>query len=208
MNFLGFFIEKIYYKSSKYLLLDVLVNLSHHTANVVLNMIQDRDDFLQTIKKNMNDTDFTCRIKCIEIVYLMLSLISIEHLVKISLIFEEEKTCLKYILSSILYFINSIKPLENKWKIEIINNLIKIGLLNGFENKTERFEDEHILIINQINSEIKNILGDEDNISQEKDGINGGNINILSSHNPFMIFNKTYDAKNISKGENNNENIF
>lgn len=220
MNFLGFFIEKIYYKSSKYLLLDVLVNLSHHTANVVLNMIQDRDDFLQTIKKNMNDTDFTCRIKCIEIVYLMFSLISldinlilfkneiIEHLVKISLIFEEEKTCLKYILSSILYFINSIKPLENKWKIEIINNLIKIGLLNGFENKTERFEDEHILIINQINSEIKNILGDEDNISQEKDGINGGNINILSSHNPFMIFNKTYDAKNISKGENNNENIF
>ena len=105
-------------------------------------------------------------------------------------------------------YINSIKPLENKWKIEIINNLIKIGLLNGFENKTERFEDEHILIINQINSEIKNILGDEDNISQEKDGINGGNINILSSHNPFMIFNKTYDAKNISKGENNNENIF
>lgn len=226
INFLDFFIDKIYYKSSKNLLLDLIVNLSHHTSNVVLNMIKDKDDFLQTIKKNMNDKDFMCKIKCIEIVHSMLSLLSldinlilfkneiIEHLIKINLPFEEEKTCLKYILQSILYFINSIKPLENKWKIEIINNLIKIGLANGFENMPTRFEEEHLIIINQINTEIKTILNGEENFAQEKIGIksddsqiNGGNINILSSHNPFMIFNKTYDEKNISKGENN-ENPF
>ena len=186
-------------------------------------MIQDKDDFLKTIKNCMNDKDFDVKMKCIEIVYSMLSLISldinliiykneiIENLIKINLPFEEEKTCLKYILCSILYFINSIKPLESKWKIELINNLIKMGIVNGFDNIPDRFNEEHIQIINQINTEIKLILNNE----QEKNGIkvtdsqiNGDNINLLSSHNPFMIFNKTYNEKNrIQQENNNNKNI-
>jgi len=222
INFIEFFVKNLYFKNNKNLLWGIVVNLSHHTANVVLNMIQDRDDFLKTIKSYMNDKDFDVKMKCIEIVYSMLSLISldinlilykseiIEHLIKINLPFEEEKTCLKYILCSILYFINSIKPLENKWKIELINYLIKLGIMNGFENIPDRFNEEHILIINQINSEMKLILNNE----QEKNGIkdnnaqiNGENINILSSHNPFMNFNKTYNEKNIIQNGNNNENI-
>ena len=133
INFIDFFAQKLYFKNNKNLLWGIVVNLSHQTSNVVLNMIQDKDDFLKTIKNCMNDKDFDVKMKCIEIVYSMLSLISldinliiykneiIENLIKINLPFEEEKTCLKYILCSILYFINSIKPLESKWKIELIN---------------------------------------------------------------------------------------
>ena len=129
INFIDFFAQKLYFKNNKNLLWGI----------VVLNMIQDKDDFLKTIKNCMNDKDFDVKMKCIEIVYSMLSLISldinliiykneiIENLIKINLPFEEEKTCLKYILCSILYFINSIKPLESKWKIELINNLIKVN---------------------------------------------------------------------------------
>ena len=222
INFIDFFVQKLYFKNNRNLLWGIVVNLSHHTSNVVLNMIQDKDDFLKTIKNCMNDKDFDVKMKCIEIVYSMLSLISldinlilykneiIENLIKVNLPFEEEKTCLKYILCSILYFINSIKPLESKWKIELINNLIQMGIVNGFDNIPDRFNEEHIQIINQINSEMKLILNNE----QEKNGIkvndsqiNGDNINLLSSHNPFMIFNKTYNEKNIIQEENNNENI-
>ena len=179
INFIDFFVQKLYFKNNRNLLWGIVVNLSHHTSNVVLNMIQDKDDFLKTIKNCMNDKDFDVKMKCIEIVYSMLSLISldinliiykneiIENLIKINLPFEEEKTCLKYILCSILYFINSIKPLESKWKIELINNLIKMGILNGFDNIPDRFNEEHIQIINQINTEIKLILNNE----QEKNGI-------------------------------------
>ena len=85
-----------------------------------------------------------------------------------------------------------------------------MGIVNGFDNIPDRFNEEHIQIINQINSEMKLILNNE----QEKNGIkvndsqiNGDNINLLSSHNPFMIFNKTYNEKNIIQEENNNENI-
>ena len=223
INFIDFFAQKLYFKNNKNLLWGIVVNLSHQTSNVVLNMIQDKDDFLKTIKNCMNDKDFDVKMKCIEIVYSMLSLISldinliiykneiIENLIKINLPFEEEKTCLKYILCSILYFINSIKPLESKWKIELINNFIKMGIVNGFDNIPDRFNEEHIQIINQINTEIKLILNNE----QEKNGIkvtdsqiNGDNINLLSSHNPFMIFNKTYNEKNrIQQENNNNKNI-
>ena len=222
INFIDFFVQKLYFKNNRNLLWGIVVNLSHQTSNVVLNMIQDKDDFLKTIKNCMNDKDFDVKMKCIEIVYSMLSLISldinlilykneiIENLIKVNLPFEEEKTCLKYILCSILYFINSIKPLESKWKIELINNLIQMGIVNGFDNIPDRFNEEHIQIINQINSEMKLILNNE----QEKNGIkvndsqiNGDNINLLSSHNPFMIFNKAYNEKNIIQEENNNENI-
>ena len=223
INFIDYFVQKLYFKNNINLLWDIVVNLSHHTSNVVLNMIQDKDDFLKTIKNSMNDKDFDVKMKCIEIVFSMLSLISldinlilykneiIEHLVKINLPFEEEKTCLKYILCSILYFINSIKPLENKWKIELINYLIKIGIMNGFENMPTRFNEEHINIINQINSEMKMILNNEQekiDIKGNDSQINGGNIKLLSSHNPFMNFNKAYDEKNIlQERNNNNENI-
>ena len=223
INFIDYFVQKLYFKNNINLLWDIVVNLSHHTSNVVLNMIQDKDDFLKTIKNSMNDKDFDVKMKCIEIVCSMISLISldinlilykneiIEHLVKINLPFEEEKTCLKYILCSILYFINSIKPLENKWKIELINYLIKIGIMNGFENMPTRFNEEHINIINQINAEMKMILNNEQekiDIKGNASHINGENIKLLSSHNPFMNFNKSYDEKNIlQERNNNNENI-
>ena len=211
INFVDYFFQVMYFKGSRNILLDIIVILSHHTSNVVLNMIKDKDDFVKTIKKYMNDHDFDNKIKCVEIVYNMLSLLSIdinlilyrneiiEDLIKINLPFEEEKTCLKYVLSSILYFINSIKPLEKEWKIEIINNLIIFGIINGLENNPTRFNEEHILIINQINSEMKSILNNGGDSTEEKSENNNKN-------NPFMNFNKNNDEKNNVTGNNGNEN--
>ena len=211
INFVDYFFQVMYFKGSRNILLDIIVILSHHTSNVVLNMIKDKDDFVKTIKKYMNDHDFDNKIKCVEIVYNMLSLLSIdinlilyrneiiEDLIKINLPFEEEKTCLKYVLSSILYFINSIKPLEKEWKIEIINNLIIFGIINGLENIPTRFNEEHILIINQINSEMKSILNNGGDSTEDKNENNNKN-------NPFMNFNKNNDEKNNVTGNNGNEN--
>ena len=50
INFIDFFVQKLYFKNNRNLLWGIVVNLSHHTSNVVLNMIQDKDDFLKTIK--------------------------------------------------------------------------------------------------------------------------------------------------------------
>lgn len=211
INFIDYFFQKIYFKGSKNILLDIIIILSHHTSNVVLNMIKDKEDFVKTIKEYMNYHDFDIKIKCVEIVYSMLSLLSIdinlilyrneiiEDLIKVNLPFEEEKTCLKYILSSILYFINSIKPLEKEWKIEIINNLIKFGIINGLENMPTRFNEEHILIINQINSEIKNIINNVGDSTEEK------NVNYIKN-NPFIKFNKNEDEKNNLTENNSNGN--
>lgn len=204
INFIEYFFQTIYLKDSKNLLIDILVNLSHHTSNVVLNMIQGRDNFVKTIKNNLNDNDFNIKFKFVEIVYSMLSLLSldiniilykneiIEHLIKVNLPFEEEKTCLKYVLSSILYFINSIKPLIDKYKIEIINELIKIGILNGLENMTTRFDEEHLFIINEINSEMKKIIGNENNTTPSENEIKSNEIkndnqNNNINTNPFLL---------------------
>ena len=167
-------------------------------------MIQGRDNFVKTIKNNLNDNDFNIKFKFVEIVYSMLSLLSldiniilykneiIEHLIKVNLPFEEEKTCLKYVLSSILYFINSIKPLIDKYKIEIINELIKIGILNGLENMTTRFDEEHLFIINEINSEMKKIIGNENNTTPSENEIKSNEIkndnqNNNINTNPFLL---------------------
>ena len=204
INFIEYFFQTIYLKDSKNLLIDILVNLSHHTSNVVLNMIQGRDNFVKTIKNNLNDNDFNIKFKFVEIVYSMFSLLSldiniilykneiIDHLIKVNLPFEEEKTCLKYVLSSILYFINSIKPLIDKYKIEIINELIKIGILNGLENMTTRFDEEHLFIINEINSEMKKIIGNENNTTPSENEIKSNEIkndnqNNNINTNPFLL---------------------
>ena len=205
LNFFVYVFEDLYFKETKNLFLNLIVQLSHHTANVVINMVQNREDVLTIIKNNLNDNHFDIKMKFVDIVYSMLSLQSldisielykneiIEHLIKDNLPFEEEKTCLKYVLSSLLFFINVIKPIENNEKIEIINTLIKYGISNGFENSPNRFNDEHILIINQIKSEINNIL----NNNESKVIENGEkNVNINSSNNPFLIFNKQIEEKN------------
>ena len=80
-------------------------------------------------------------------------------------------------------------------KIQIINDFIKIGISNGFENLTTRFNEEHISIINQINLEMKNILNNEENI-QNKNGINDNkkefqskSLNVNVTNNYFLNFN-------------------
>ena len=110
---------------------------------------------------------------------------------------EEEKTCLNYILSSILFFIKGIKPLEKKLKIEIVNYLNKLGISNGFENLSTRFNEGHISLINEINSGIKNILNEENvekndiiNINFE---IDNKNLFVSDTNNPFLNFNKSND---------------
>ena len=218
INFIDVFFDAIFFKSTKILLLDILVQLSHHTPNVVLNMIQDREDFLQLIKNNLNSNHFDTKMKFVDIVYSMLSLLSldidivlyrneiIDYLITVNLPYEEEKTCLKYILSSILFFINGIKPLDNKSKIEIINNLIKIGISNGFENLSTRFNEEHILLINQINSEMKNILNSQNEEKNDiKNNLENGNSNI-NENNPFLNFNKSIGEKDGTKLEELNNN--
>ena len=194
INFINHFFEVLFFKTTRILLLDIIVELSHHTSDVVLNMIQDRAEFLETIKKYLNSTHFDIKMKFIDIVHSMLSLLShdidiilyrneiIDYLIKVNLLLEEEKTCLKLILSSILFFIKGIKPLNNDLKIEIINNLIKSGISNGFENLSTRFSEEHISLINEINSGINNIL----NVPNDEKNIIKGSGSEIGNENQFV----------------------
>ena len=201
INFINYFFTVLFFKTTKILLLDIIVELSHHTSDVVLNMIQDRAEFLETIKNNLNSTHFDTKMKFIDIVHSMLSLLSldidiilyrneiIDYLIKVNLLEEEEKTCLNYILSSILFFIKGIKPLDNKLKKEIINNFIKLGISNGFENLSTRFNEEHISLINEINSGINTILNGENDgkvgIKSNNSEIENKNHFISDTNNPF-----------------------
>ena len=141
INFVLFIYDKIFFKPYQNLVLNIIVELSHHTSDVILSIIKDRDDLInQIIKKTLISPDFSIRIQGVEIIYSMLSLRSIDinlilfknevmnQLITNSLINEEDKDFLKYVLYSILYFINGLNPLENKWKIEIINGLIQMGI--------------------------------------------------------------------------------
>ena len=209
LNFIEAFYGKIYFKCVKNDLLNVLIKISHHSSNVVNNMVKERENFLQNlIKKVLKENSFDLKMKGIEIVYNMLSLNSldinvelyktgiIDQLISDNLINDEDSGCLKFILNGILFFINSIQSLESQWKIEIINNLIKIGITNGFENNSTRFNDEHNFIIKQIKAYINNILNGNDFSSKNK--IVNDNNNIISNainqkkinNNPFNNENK------------------
>ena len=181
LNFIEAFYDKAYLKIIKNSLLEILVMLSHSTPRVVINMVNGRENFLHNIiKKTLTSNNFDIKSKGIEIVFNMLSLNSldinialfraeiIDQLIICNLVDEEEPNCLKNILKGILFFINSIKCLQNQYKIEIINNFIKIGITNGLENNNIRFNEEHIYLINQIKENIKNILNyNENNISEK-----------------------------------------
>ena len=209
INFINNFFEVLFFKTTRILLLDIIVELSHHTSDVVLNMIRDRDEFLKTIKKYLNTPHFDIKMKLFDIIHSMLSFLSldidiilyrneiIDYIITDILPLEEEKTCLNYILSSILFFIKGIKPLEKKLKIEIVNYLNKLGISNGFENLSTRFNEGHISLINEINSGIKNILNEENvekndiiNINFE---IDNKNLFVSDTNNPFLNFNKSND---------------
>ena len=199
LNFIEAFYSKIFYKSIKCCLVDILVMISHHTSNVIINMVNGHDDLLRNLIKQilLNEKSFDLRERAIEIVYYMLSVNSIdinvalfrngiiEHLVTVSLVDEVEPTCLKNILNGILCFINSLKSLENQWKVEIINNLLTIGITNGLENNSTKFNDEHNVIISQIKEDIKNILNcqDDNNNNNNNNGKNLNNFNMLNSNN-------------------------
>ena len=170
LYFIEAYYYKVYFKNIKESILNILVKISHFSSNVVINMVKGRESLMENIiKKILNDNSFETRMKGIEMVYYMLNLYSldinielykngiIDQIVSVNLLNEEEPGCLKYILSSILSFINSLKLLENQWAIAIINNLIKIGITNGFEKNT-RFNDEHNIMINQIKADMNNIL--------------------------------------------------
>ena len=59
-----------------------------------------------------------------------------------------------------------------------------MGMLKGLENKSERFDNEHKKIINEINSDIKMILKNEQNMQ-----FNGEHYNKFFLNNPFLINN-------------------
>ena len=226
LNFIEAFYAKIYYKSVKNDLLNILVKISHHSSNVVNNMVKGHENLLQNvIKEVLKENGFDLKMKGIEIVYYMLSLNSldinaqlyktgiIDQLISDNLINDEDQGCLKYILNGILFFINTIKSLESQWKIEIINNFIKIGITNGFENNTTRFNDEHNIIINQIKTDINNILNGND-IAYENKNVNNHN-NIISNpinqkmtkNNPFINNENKINFGNIISFESNSKNI-
>ena len=207
LNFIEAFFNQIYYKSIKLSFLEILVQLSQHTYNVVLNMIKERDTLVgELIKGVLNSNNFDIKMKGILIIYNMLSLNSldiniilfkngiIDQLITVNLLNEIENNCLNKILNCILFFINSIKPLENQWKVEIINNLIKVGITNGLENNNVRFNEEHNILINQIKTEVNIILNcdlngsSNTNISDLSMTSNQNNINVNAdaSNNPFL----------------------
>ena len=230
LNFIEAFYEKIYLKSVKNDLLDILVKISHHSPNVVNNMVKGHENLLQNIiKEVLKANNFDIKMKGIEIVYYMLNLNSldiniqlyrtgiIDQLISDNLVNEEEQGCLKFILNGICLFINSIKTIEPQWKIEIINNLIKIGITNGLENNTTRFNEEHNLIINQIKNDINAILNYKGGSSENKiENDNTPNPNMINLklmnnnngfYNPFLNYENKINCGNDISFEKNNENI-
>ena len=93
--------------------------------------------------------------------------------------------------------------MEKQWKVDIINNLLKIGISNSLENNIIRFREEHNLIINQIKYDIEVILsGDENNNS----GKNLNNFNLMDESKKDNN-NDNYKNLFINKKKNNeNEN--
>ena len=212
LNFIEAFYAKIYLKSIKNSLLDILVKISHHSSNVVNNMVKGHESLLQNIIKDvLKANNFDIKMKGIEIVYYMLNLNSldinvelyrtgiIDQLISDNLINDEDQGCLKFVLNGIYLFINSIKTIEPQWKIEIINNLIKIGITNGLENNATRFNDEHNLIINQIKTEINNILNLKECTSENK--IENDNTDISKMIKQKLKNNNAFNNP-FSNGEN------
>ena len=203
LNFIEAFSNQIYLLNIRVGLLEIILQLSHHTPNVVLNMIKGRDKLVsELIKGTLNSNSFEIKMKGILIIYDMLSLNSldiniilfkngiIEQIIAVNLLNEMDNDCLTKILNCILLFINSLNPLENQWKVEIINNLLKIGITNGLDNNNVRFNEEHNIIINQIKTDIKTILNYDFNdipnnnindygimSNQNQNGINANNSN-------------------------------
>ena len=230
LNFIEAIYTKIYLKSIKNALIDILVKISHHSPNVVNNMVKGHESLMQNIIKGiLKANNFDIRMKGIEIVYYMLNLNSldinvelyktgiIDQIVSDNLINDEDSGCLKFILNGILLFINSIKTIEPNWTIEIINNLIKIGITNGLENNTTRFNEEHNLIINQIKNDINAILNYKGGSSENKiENDNTPNPNMINLklmnnnngfNNPFSNDENNINCGNDISFEKNNENI-
>ena len=230
LNFIEAIYTKIYLKSIKNALIDILVKISHHSPNVVNNMVKGHESLMQNIIKGiLKANNFDIRMKGIEIVYYMLNLNSldinvelyrtgiIDQIVSDNLINDEDSGCLKFILNGILLFINSIKTIEPNWTIEIINNLIKIGITNGLENNTTRFNEEHNLIINQIKNDINAILNYKGGSSENKiENDNTPNPNMINLklmnnnngfYNPFLNYENKINCGNDISFEKNNENI-
>ena len=65
INFIMHYFEVLFFKKTQLFLIDIIVQLSHHTANVVLNMI--------LIKNNLNSKNFEIKMKFINIIYSMIS---------------------------------------------------------------------------------------------------------------------------------------
>ena len=230
LNFIEAIYTKIYLKSIKNALIDILVKISHHSPNVVNNMVKGHESLMQNIIKGiLKANNFDIRMKGIEIVYYMLNLNSldinvelyrtgiIDQIVSDNLINDEDSGCLKFILNGILLFINSIKTIEPNWTIEIINNLIKIGITNGLENNTTRFNEEHNLIINQIKNDINAILNYKGGSSENKiENDNTPNPNMINLklinnnndfNNPFSNDENKINCINDISFEKNNENV-
>ena len=230
LNFIEAIYTKIYLKSIKNALIDILVKISHHSPNVVNNMVKGHESLMQNIIKGiLKANNFDIRMKGIEIVYYMLNLNSldinvelyrtgiIDQIVSDNLINDEDSGCLKFILNGILLFINSIKTIEPNWTIEIINNLIKIGITNGLENNTTRFNEEHNLIINQIKNDINAILnykgGSSENKIENDNTPNPSMINLKlmnnnnGFNNPFLSDENKINYGNDISFEKNNENV-
>lgn len=226
LNFIEAYYDRIYFKNIKNSIINILVNISHFSSNVVINMVKGHESFMENIIiKILKDSSFEIRMKGVKIIFDMLSLNSLDinlelfktgiitQIVSDNLLNDEDAECLKYILSGIFSFINSLKSLENQWAITIINNLIKIGITNGFE-KNARFNDEHNAVINQIKIEINNILNGNE-ISSEN--LNSKNNIIIpemtklqnnSFNNPFLkVENKAIFGNKLSSGVNNENNI-
>ena len=195
-------------------------------------MIKGRDKLIgEVIKEILASNNFDIKMKGILIIYNMLSLNSLDiniilfkygildHLISVNLLKEIDSNCLTKILNGIIFFINSIKPLEHQWKLEIINNLIKIGITNGLENNNVRFNEEHNLIINQIKTDITNILNYDDINKYSSTPNNNINnlvmfdnqkkmISIGNSVNPFLnMKNNNINGINGMSLHANNENI-
>ena len=105
----------------------------------------------------------------------------------------------------------------DNWTIEIINNLIKIGITNGLENNTTRFNEEHNLIINQIKNDINAILNYKGSSSENKiENDNTPNPSMINLklmnnnngfNNPFLSDENKINYGNDISFEKNNENV-
>ena len=171
LDFIQNYYQKIFLKNVHNNLLDILISLTRNSIQVI-KLIVNESMINNVILPTLKDISFEIRKNGLNIVTNILSVNSVDISIKLfqnqiidqiindNLLNEVDPSILNYILTSLQYFVLSLKQVPIEHAKEAVNN-IKIKINNNIENDGTRFNEEQINIINQLKSEINNILETE-----------------------------------------------